>query len=148
MTLVRWRPRNEFLLDPFFDTFNERVSELFGDLRQESPRKTWYPALDLVEEKDRLVVHLELPGVDPKSVQIHLQGDVLTVSGERKDDFEAKDSKVLKREHVYGAFQRALQLPFRVVADKVKATCEKGVMSISMPKVEEQVGRQIQVEVK
>ena len=147
MTLVRWRPRNEFLMDPFFDRFSEHVNELFGDW-SETTRKPWYPALDLVEEKDRLVVHLELPGVDPKSVQIHLQGDVLTVSGERKNDLESKDGKVLKREHIYGTFQRALQLPFRVVADKVKATYEKGVMSISMPKVEEQVGRQIPVEVK
>ena len=96
MTLVRWRPRNEFLLDPFFDRFSERVNELFGDWPVEQT-KSWFPALDLVEEKDRLVVRLELPGVDPKSVQIHLQGDVLTVSGERKDEFESKDGKVLKR---------------------------------------------------
>jgi HSP20 family protein len=145
MSLVRWRPRSDFLLDPFFDGINARINEIFGDWTPDSARKPWYPALDLVEEKDRLIVRLELPGVDPKSVQIHLQGDVLQISGER---VESKDGKVLKREQLYGAFQRTLQLPYRVVTEKVSATYENGIMSISMPKVEELVGRQIPVEVK
>jgi HSP20 family protein len=104
--------------------------------------------MDLVEEKDRLLVQLELPGIDPKNVEINLQGDLLTVSGERKDSSERTEGKVLKREQSYGAFQRTLQLPFRVQSEKVKATYEKGVMTISLPKVEEQVGRQIPVDVK
>lgn len=149
MKLVRWTPRNDlFLRDPFFQHFNERVNELLGGWAGEETERTWYPAMDLMEEKDRLVVRLDLPGVDPKAVEISLQGDLLTVSGERKDETESRDGKILKREHVYGSFQRTLQLPFRVLGDKVKASYEKGVMTISLPKVEAEVGRHIPVEVK
>jgi len=135
-------------MDPFFDRFVQQVNDVFGDWSTQSADRTWFPAMDLVEEKDRLLVQLELPGVDPKNVEINLQGDLLNVSGERKDTSERAEGKVLKREHSYGVFQRTLQLPFRVQSDKVKATYEKGVMTISLPKVEEQVGRQIPVEVK
>ena len=147
MSLVRWKPRNGDFIDPFFDRFSQHVGALLGDWPFETPQN-WYPAMDLVEEKDRLLVRLELPGMDPKAVEINLQGNLLTVSGERKDESERTEGRVLKREQVYGAFQRTLQLPYRVHAEKVKATYEKGVMTISLPKVEEQVGRQIQVEVK
>lgn len=145
MALVRWRPRNDsFFMDPFFSRFDE----LFREWSGETPEQTWHPAMDLEEEKDRLVARLELPGVDPKNVQINLQGDMLTVSGERKDQRESKEGKVLKREHIYGSFHRSLRLPYRVQSDKVTAEYKNGVMTISMPKAEEFVGRQIPVEVK
>jgi len=149
MKLVRWTPRSDlFAMDPFFQNFNERVNEILGGWAPESGSRDWYPAMDLLEEKDRLVVRLDLPGIDPKAVEINLQGDMLTISGERKDESESREGKILKREHAYGSFQRTLQLPFRVQGDKVKASYERGVMTISMPKVEEQVGRHIPVEVK
>ena len=147
MSLVRWKPRSDSFMDPFFDRFMQQVNEMF-EFPTETTNRIWYPALDLVEEKDRFVVLLELPGVDPKTVEVNLQGNLLTVSGERKDASERTEGRVLKREHSYGTFQRTLQLPFRVQSENVKATYEKGVMTISLPKVEEQVGRQIQVEVK
>ena len=131
-----------------FRRFNEQVNELLGGWGTESGAREWYPSMDLLEEKDRLVVRLDLPGIDPKTVEINLQGDMLTISGERKDESESREGKILKREHRYGAFQRTLQLPFRVLGDKVKAAYERGVMTITLPKVEEQVGRHIPVEVK
>lgn len=148
MTLIRWRPRSEsLLLDPFFARFDD----LFRDWQstQSPSTRNWYPAMDLVDEKDKLVARLELPGVDPKTVQINLQGDMLTVSGTREDLMvEKEDQKVLKREHSYGAFQRTVELPYRVKAESVKATYKNGVMTIDMPKAEEYVGRQIPIEVK
>lgn len=147
MTLIRWRPRSEsLLLDPFFARFDD----LFGDgpTTNTTRARGWYPAMDLVEAKDKLVARLELPGVDPKTVQINLQGDVLTVSGTREDaQVENEDHKVLKREHSYGAFQRTVELPYRVKAESVKATYKNGVMTIDLPKAEEYIGRQIPVEV-
>ena len=146
MTLIRWRPRSEsLLLDPFFAQFED----LFGDRQVMSAPRSWHPAMDLVEEKDQLVARFELPGVDPKSVQINLQGDMLTVSGTREDVVAADDNgKVLKREHSVGAFQRIVELPYRVKGDDVKAAYKNGIMTISLPKADEYVGRQIPVEVK
>ncbi len=146
MAVIRWRPRSDsLLLDPLFNQFND----MFRDWYPTETTRSWYPAMDLVDEKDRLIARLELPGVDPKSVQINLQGEMLTVSGTREDVFqESKEGKVLKREHSYGAFQRTVELPYRVKAEDVKATYERGVMTITMPKASEHVGRQIPVEVK
>jgi HSP20 family protein len=146
MALVRWRPRNDsFFLDPFFARFDELFREWPSE---DATTRSWHPALDLDEEKDRLVARLELPGVDPGQVEINLQGDMLTVRGERKDERESKEGTVLKREQVYGSFQRSVQLPYRVQPDQVKAEYKNGVMTILLPKAEEYVGRQIQVEVK
>jgi HSP20 family protein len=146
MTLLRWAPRGEiesFTRDPFVRRFFEAFTD---GASFDSGGGAWYPALDLVEEKDRLVVEVELPGVEAKDVQIHLQGEVLTVQGERKAELEESQGKYLKREHSWGRFQRTLQLPYRVQADKVKAQYKNGVMVITLPKAEEHVGRQIPVE--
>lgn len=144
MSLIRWTPRDEmdvFARDPFFrrmfDFANDHVTGENG----------WYPALDLVEEKDHLVAYLEMPGVDPTQVQIHLQGDLLTIQGERKAESKSEHGKILKREQVVGSFSRSVQLPYRVQAEKVKASYRNGVMTIQLPKADEHVGRQIPVEV-
>lgn len=144
MSLVRWTPRTEFetwTRDPFFRRFFDVVNdEVFAN------DSTWHPALDLVEEKDRLVVSIEAPGIDAKDVQIDLQEEMLTVQGERKFEREENDGKFLKRELRYGAFTRTLQLPYRVQSEHVKAQYKNGVLTISLPKAEEHVGRQIPVE--
>lgn len=146
MALVRWTPRTElesFSRDPFFRRFFDMFDEFDASLD-----RPWFPRLDLVEEKDRLVAKFELPGIDPKNVQIDLQGDVLTIQGERTEEKnEDGGSKLLKREQLFGSFTRTVQLPYRVQAEKVKAQYRNGVMTISLPKAEEYVGRQIPVEV-
>lgn len=143
MAMIRWNAGDDvdfFARDPFFrrlfEIANDRIA---GD--------TWYPALDLVEEKDRLVAHLEMPGVDPSEVQIQLQGDLLTIQGERKSETKSEQGKILKREQVVGTFTRTVQLPYSVQSDKVKASYRNGVMTIHLPKAAEHVGRQIPVEV-
>lgn len=147
MAMICWSPRTElqtFGSDPFFRRFFD-----WGDVDSlgANGERTWYPPMNLVEEKDQLLAHLELPGIDPKSVQVTLQGDLLVIQGERKDEHEETQGKYLKREHAYGSFQRSVQLPYPVQADKVKAQYKNGIMTIVLPKAEESVGRQIPVEV-
>ena len=140
-TIVR-TPRFSLELDPFF-------RELFGTVDSAlatTKSRAWYPAMDLVDDDDKIVVRVEVPGMDAKDVQVTLQDDVLTVSGERKQDNDSK-SKVLKREQIYGAFSRTVELPYRVQADKVKAQYRNGVMTITLPKAEEHIGRSIPVEI-
>ena len=146
MSLVKCRPASferSFRADPFMDRF----FDLFTEGPSQRPETSWHPAMDLVDHKDRLVVQVELPGVDPKSVDVKLTGDRLELSGERKFE-KAADATYLKREQVYGPFTRTLQLPYQVDTKKVRATYENGVMSIELPKAEEYIGRQIPVEVK
>lgn len=146
MKLTKWKPMEAdrgFLGDPFFGRFFDLLEE--GGW--ERPAKEWYPALDMVEEGDHLALRFELPGIDPKSIDVQLSGDRLTISGERKFE-KTETAKVLKREQVYGTFSRSVTLPYHVDATKVKATYENGVMNIELPKAEEFIGRQIPVEMK
>jgi HSP20 family protein len=145
MSLIRWSPRHElesFARDPFFRRFLDALDD-FEPLAE----RNWYPRLDLLEEKDRLVAQVELPGIDPKNVSIDLQGGVLTIQGERQVAKESENRKVLRSEQVYGSFTRTIQLPYRVQSDKVKAEFKNGILTILLPKAEEHVGRQIPVEV-
>ena len=147
MALIRWSLRTDlqpFGSEPFFRRFFDLVD---SDSLGGNGERTWYPPMDLIEEKDRLLAHLELPGIDPKSVQVNLQGDLLVIQGERNEEREETQGKYLKREHAYGSFQRSVQLPYHVQSDKVKAQYKNGIMTIVLPKAEEHVGRQIPVEV-
>ena len=135
-------PFDSFAHDPFF----RGLFELAEGAAAPQTARTWYPALDLVDEDDKLVVHVEIPGMDAKDVQVTLQDDVLTVRGERKLDAQSK-AKVLKREQVYGAWSRTVELPYRVQIEHVKAAYRNGVMTITLPKAEEHLGRSIPVEI-
>ncbi len=143
-SLVQFTPRTTldlFRRDPFFGRFFEG----FLDEGTESAH-AWMPAMDLIDEDDALLVNLEIPGIDPKEIEVNLQGDVLTVRGERKSEYEENKGKWLRREQVYGSFQRSVKLPYPVEADKVKAKTHNGVMSIRLPKAQEVIGRRIPVE--
>lgn len=144
--MIRRAPRPEieaWTRDPFF----RRFFDLWNDEEGFTNGSSWHPAMDLVEEQDRLVVEVELPGIEPQDVHIDLQGEVLTVHGERKQETEQKQGKFLKREQRTGAFRRTLQLPYPVQSDTVKAQYKNGVLTITLPKAEDHVGRHIQVEV-
>src|SRR5262249_53869207 len=141
MTNLMLKPRFAFDFDPFFRNLFDTI-----DGSTAPSARTWYPAMDLVDENDKLVLHVEVPGLDAKDVQVSLQDDVITVRGERKSETERK-GKVLKREQLYGAFTRTVELPYRVQSDKVKAQYKNGVMIITLPKAEEHVGRTIPVEI-
>ena len=146
MSLIKWKPAS-FERSCGTDPFLDRFFDLFEEGPVQRSERPWYPAMDLLEEKNQLVVQIELPGIDPKSVDVQLTGDRLTLSGERKFE-EAADTTYLKREQAYGPFTRTVQLPYQIDAKKVRAIYENGVMSIELPKAEEYIGRQIPVEVK
>jgi len=142
-SMIRWSPRAELepvLRDPFF----RRFFDLFDE--PETAPRTWYPALDLAEDDDRLVVTVELPGMESQDIDLNLQGDLLTIKGERKAEKEESNRRYHRREQVYGSFTRSLRLPCAVNGEKVKANMKNGVMTIMLPKAAEHVGRRIAVE--
>lgn len=126
-------------LDRLFDfTMPTRDSGLFGG---------WTPALDVYDEKDNFVVHLELPGLKKEDIDISLREGVLTVSGERKQENESKEGETFRSERYFGRFQRSVTLPSLVDANKVAASYKDGVLTITLPKAEEAKPRQIEVSV-
>jgi HSP20 family protein len=144
-SMIRWTPRNE--LEPMMrDPFLRRFLDIFDE--PETSQHSWYPALDLAEQDDRLLVTVELPGMETQDIDLNLQGDLLTIKGERKLEKEESNRRYHRREQAYGSFTRSLRLPCAVNGEKVKANMKNGVMTITLPKAAEHVGRRIAVESK
>lgn len=108
--------------------------------------RTWVPAVDIFEEKDRFVVRADLPGVDPDDIEVNMENDVLTVSGERKNEQRSDFEGVSRIERVSGRFLRRFTLPETADADGIKATCRNGILEISIPKQAVLAPRRISVE--
>jgi HSP20 family protein len=138
MAMVHWTP---FGTADLFDSFFGRRASAAA-----APR-TWLPAVDMYETKDDLVLSLEVPGVSEKDVKVTINGDLLSIRGERRVDDEAKDRQYLHVERVYGQFERLVQLPMAVQADKVKATYRDGLLQITLPKTEELKPREIKIDI-
>ena len=108
----------------------------------------WSPAMDVYDDKDSLVVTCELPGLKKEEINIALHDGVLSVSGERKHERDAKEGGgTFRSERYFGKFQRSISLPTQVDAAKVKASYKDGVLEIVLPKAEEAKPRQIAVNV-
>jgi len=138
MAMERWRP---FGTVDLFDTF-------FGRPMTAAPAaRAWLPAVDMHETKDELILTVELPGVSEKDVKVSITGDLLSIRGERRTADEIKDQKILHVERAYGQFERLIQLPMDVQADKVKATYRDGVLQVTLPKAEELKPREIKVDI-
>ena len=126
-------------MDRLFDfTWPTRDSGLFSG---------WSPALDVHDEKDNLVVQVELPGMKKDEIDISLHDGVLTVSGERKTEREQKEGETFRSERYFGKFQRSVTLPSQVDSAKVQAAYKDGVLTVSLPKAEAAKPKHIAVNV-
>jgi HSP20 family protein len=112
------------LFERFFDTPWKEMSAL-GD---------WTPAMDVTENKDAVTVKAEVPGVDPKDLNVTLEGDLLTIKGEKEQKKEEKDERLHRIERTYGSFLRTVRLPATVDGSKVSASFKNGVVMITLPK--------------
>ena len=126
-----------------------RLAGLQDELDQlfESPLTGWAPALDVQEDKNNYTVRVEVPGLKREDIDVSLQDDALVISGERKSEKVEEGVEVHRQERFYGRFQRALTLPERVAADKVKADYKDGVLTVTLPKTEEAKPKKIDVSV-
>jgi HSP20 family protein len=144
VSVERWDPFRSMSdmpgeVDRLFDSFLGRPAA--------SVPRTWAPVLDIHETKDELVLSFELPGVTDKDVSLSITGDLLTLKGERAANRDVKDENVYRVERVYGKFERSVQLPMPVQADKVKATYRDGVLEVKLPKVEEVKPKAIKIDI-
>lgn len=130
--------------DPFLDLHRE-VNRLFDDsfrtMRESgsgSPETGMLlsPKVDVCQTEEGWEITAELPGVDQNDIDLRLEGDMLTISGEKRD--ERKDDKNRFVERSYGSYTRTFQLPFTPDPDKVTAECDRGILTIKLPKAAEQ----------
>jgi HSP20 family protein len=107
----------------------------------------WNILLDVIQQKDDIIVKASIPGVKPEEIDVAIEENVLTLRAERKPDYDAKDVAYLIQERPTGSFFRALHLPDTVDVNKVHSGYENGVLTITMPRAEEKKKKQIQVKV-
>ena len=118
----------------------------FPVFQEEMQAATWNPPVDVLEEKDRIFVKVEVPGVDENNLKVTYEDGLLTVSGERQ--FERKDDRNYHRiERAYGSFTRTFSLPRSVDAGQIVADYRNGILEISIPKREEAKPKQIAINV-
>lgn len=127
----------------FQDEMNRLFDDFFGGFglaparSLETQLERFSPRLDISENEREIRVTAELPGMDEKDIQVTLDGNVLTISGEKKEEREDKGRHTYRLERSYGTFRRSIPLSAEVNENKVKATFKKGVLSLALPKVED-----------
>lgn len=134
------------LRDPFADSapLRQAMERLFEESFPR-PSRHWL-ALNVYETPTALVIKAALPGVKPDEVDIAIDGDTLTISGEFKADEESEGTEYHRRELHVGAFERALRLPDRFETEQAAAVFENGILTLTIPKIEQAKVRHIKVQ--
>jgi len=148
MEIIPWRPPGGE-----FGSLRREMDDLWRRFFGETPLtrragEEWWPTVDVSETKDNFMIKAELPGMDEKDVSVTISGNVLTIKGEKKKEEEEKDEHHYRAERYYGSFQRSFQLPSSIKADKIEADFEKGILKVTLPKVEEAKKKEVKIKVK
>ena len=155
-SLIPWRwKENQVAPDNTLTEFRREVDDLFsqffgssGWLPVTNLGRGFTPALDVSETDEDLLIKAELPGVDPKEIEVNLSGTTLTVKGEKKEEREEKTENMHRIERSYGSFSRSVTLPCDVKEDKIEANFKNGVLNLKLPKAETSKKKSIKIDVK
>lgn len=147
MSLVRWQPLREI------DALQREMNQLFDEFLAPSMRRgdgrggafSFAPAAELEETPDAIHLRLEIPGLDAKDLDVQVTADSVSVSGERKTETKTEEKGVFRSEFRYGKFQRVIPLPVRINNQNVQAEYKDGILSLMLPKVEEEKNKVVKV---
>jgi HSP20 family protein len=140
--LIPWRGEMERLRNEM-----DRLYERFFDwrpLRRFGEAGEW-PSIDMSETEKEILVRADVPGMEAKDIHVSIDGNVLTLRGERKQEKEEKGENFHRVERSYGSFSRSISLPAGVAQDKVKASYKRGILKITLPKTQKESVKKIQV---
>jgi HSP20 family protein len=147
--LMPWRPFGELSTLPH--DFDDLFSHFFGTEEEWWPTPARWgatlPAVESFVRNGELVVRADLPGIDPKKVELSVEGNRLFIRGEREEKEERKEKDCFHREVRYGRFERALDLPAGVDTESIKATYREGVLEITMTAPKEMVAKKVPITV-
>lgn len=138
MTLATFKNNRDLLRDAIFPTeFNSLVDSIFNDGLSKFERNVFFkPRVDLKETEKDFQLHVALPGMKKNEIQIDIEGNVLTISGERKLNTESKDVKFHMVESYYGKFSRSFTLPETINKEAIEANLADGILTVVLPKTE------------
>lgn len=129
------------------EPFSSEFSRLFNTLwdAPTNGSRHWVPEMDLVESDDHYLLKADLPGMKQEDVAIEYSDGTLTISGERKAEYERKEKGFFRLERSFGKFSRSLTLPEGIDPDKIAASFHDGVLDVTIPKPEARKPRRIEV---
>jgi HSP20 family protein len=134
MTLVPFSKTNRSTLANLHNEMDDLFDSFFRGLEKPFAGYKAWPTIDIADEENQIVVRAEVPGCNAEDVDISIYGNILTISGEKKQKEEKKEKGYYYSESSYGSFRREFNLPSEVDAEKVTATCKDGILSITLPK--------------
>jgi len=151
MALELWRPRGGLARSSFRGLARE-MDDLFDRFFRDWPwsrftgeGRGWAPAVDMVDRPDEIVVRADVPGLSEKDIDVTVDSGILTIRGERKDEWEAKEDDYYASERWVGSFSRSLSLPSGVDPDRIKATLKHGVLEVRIPKTKQAAGKRVEI---
>jgi len=149
MTLVRWEPVREL------NSLQHEMNRLFNGFFDNPTRDAgagsggrWLPAMDVVETQEQFLLRADLPGLSEADVQIELEGNLLTISGERQAEHAPGEEGFYRLERASGRFSRSLTMPEGVDGDAITADFDRGVLEVRIPKPEERKPRRVSIGLK
>ena len=146
MTITRYSHWNQ--PHRFQDELKQVFDRFFGEDETDQSNvvtSQWTPRVDIKEEDKRFVILADIPGVDPNDIEVHMDGGILSIKGERKTEAKDQAGKLTRIERSYGAFYRRFALPDTADAEGISAHGKNGVLEISIPKKAEAAPRRIEI---
>ena len=151
--LTTWKPLKELTVFGDFEKMRGDMDLLWDSFMGGSFRRRgnedamWVPSVDVAETKNEVIVKAELPGMDPKDVDLTLSDGNLVIQGEKKQEKEETDENYQYVERSYGSFVRSVRLPKEVRQDKISASYKNGVLKVVLPKSEEAKRKEVKIKV-
>jgi len=147
MALIRYRPFADI------ESIQSEINDLFqraagkSEAFDTASQGTWLPAVNISETPNAVVFKAEIPGIDPKDLDVTVTGDILTLKGEKKREKEEKGEQWHRVERSFGTFTRSFRLPTSVINDKVSADYKNGVLLVTLPKSEQARIKEVKINV-
>ncbi len=134
--------------DPNTDVFGKRFSDIMDEFFNDAVatrNRSFAPSIDISETDKKYNIDVEIPGMTKDDIDLNIENNRLTISGERKFENEEKNKQFHRVETHYGTFTRSIQLPDNVKPDSINATYKNGILNISIEKSEDKIKKQIQI---
>lgn len=147
MSLVRFQPWRVLsdIQDQIDDLFEQSHPQEGGARELTQSGVHWQPRVDIKDQKDKFLIMAEIPGVDPKDIDVSMEDGVLTIQGSTEDKHEDKDDNYVRIERFKGSFYRQFNLPQSADQDNISARSNQGVLEVTIPKVQQKESKKVEV---
>lgn len=133
MALIRWQPFRE--IETLRRQFDDLFDELSGTNRESS--MSWMPAVELEDKDENLILRVQLPGIEPKDLDVRVTREAVYMAGEHRQEQKSEERGLFRSEFRYGRFERVIPLPAHIQNDQVQSEYKNGILTLTLPKVQE-----------